>query len=139
MTTPNDHHANPDNAATDPAAAAKQDQVRADHDALQESARRVEASAPANVRDPREAATDTAAAAKQDQTRADHDALQESARRVEASQQTTTDASAAATQDRVKADHDALEESARRVKSSVSADVRNTPVQPSGSEDRDRR
>jgi hypothetical protein len=98
MTTPNDHHVNPDHAATDPAAAAKQDQIRADHAALQESARR-----------------------------------------IDASQQTTTDASAAAKQDQVRADHDALEESARRVKSSVSADVRNTPVQPSGSEDRDRR
>jgi citrate synthase len=79
------HTINPDNAATDPRAAATQEQVHADHDALQESARRVEASVPDNVRDANQAATDSAAAATQDQVKADHDALQESARRVEAS------------------------------------------------------
>lgn len=37
--------------ATDPQAAAQQDRVKADHDALEESARRVKASVPADVRD----------------------------------------------------------------------------------------
>ena len=67
--------------AVDVDAAAVQDQVRADAEALRASARRVEASVPANG----EAATDPDAAAIQDQIRADHDELQESARRVEAS------------------------------------------------------
>jgi hypothetical protein len=95
MTNPNDrtdrdntadvHRANPDHAAVDPKSAAVQDQVKADHDALQESARRVESSVPSNMSDPRNAATDPRAAAIQDQVKADHDALQESARRVDAS------------------------------------------------------
>jgi hypothetical protein len=38
------HHANPDHAATDPRTAAKQEQVKRDHAALEESARRVDAS-----------------------------------------------------------------------------------------------
>jgi hypothetical protein len=85
---PNDrgtHRVNPDNAATDPRAAAQQDQVKADHDALEEQARRVEASIPSDVRDPNRAATDPRDAAQQAQIRADHDRLEESARRVEAS------------------------------------------------------
>jgi len=44
-------HANPDHAATDPRAAAQQDQVKRDHDALEESSRRVESSVPPDVRD----------------------------------------------------------------------------------------
>lgn len=68
-------------AEVDPRAAATQDQVRADHAALEESARRVQSSVPANG----EAATDRDAAAKQDQVKADHDRLEESARRVESS------------------------------------------------------
>lgn len=82
------HRVNPDNAATDPRAAAQQDQVRADHDALQEQARRVEASVPggtSGTADPGRAAMDPDAAAVQDRVRADHDRMQESARRVEAS------------------------------------------------------
>lgn len=71
----------PNNAATDPNAAAQQDQVKADRDALQEQARRVEASVPSSG----EAATDRDAAAAQDRVKADHDRIQESARRVEAS------------------------------------------------------
>jgi hypothetical protein len=67
--------------AVDVEGAAVQDQVKADADALRASARRVDASLPANG----EAATDPAAAAIQDQIREDHDALQEQARRVEAS------------------------------------------------------
>jgi hypothetical protein len=74
-------HANPDNAAVDPKAAAQQDQVRADHDALEESARRVESSVP----DDNRPATDRNAAAIQDQVKRDHDALEESARRIDAS------------------------------------------------------
>ena len=83
MTTPNDQFrtADPDSATTDPRNAAIQEQVRADHDSLKESSRRVEAS----VRDDGGAATDREAAAKQDRVRADHDRLEESARRVEAS------------------------------------------------------
>jgi hypothetical protein len=89
MTTPNDrsrrdddvHRPNPEHAATDSNAAAKQDQVKADHAALEESARRVEASVPSDG----EAATDPRAAAIQDQVRADRDELRESARRVEQS------------------------------------------------------
>lgn len=71
---------NPDNAATDPNAAAQQDRMRADHDALQESARRVDASAPNGG-----AAIDREAADTQDRVHAEHDRMQESARRVEAS------------------------------------------------------
>lgn len=70
--------ANPENAATDPKAAAQQEQTRRDHDAIEESARRVDESV-------RDAATDPRAAAQQDQIRRDHDAMEESARRVEAS------------------------------------------------------
>jgi hypothetical protein len=69
--------------ATDARAAARQEQVKADHAALEESARRVESSVHSTP--VQEAATDPAAAAKQDQMKADHDALQESARRVESS------------------------------------------------------
>jgi hypothetical protein len=73
-------HADPDRAATDPRAAAQQEQVKADHDRLEESARRVDASTASGG-----VATDREAAAKQDRVKADHDALQDSARRVEAS------------------------------------------------------
>jgi hypothetical protein len=93
MTSPNDSDAgrrsgeirpvDPENAATDPRAAAQQDQIKADHEALQQSARRVESSVQGSARDT--AATDPAAAALQDRTKADHDRLQESARRVESS------------------------------------------------------
>ena len=131
MTTPNNSNdrgevrrANPDNAATDPNAAAKQDQVKRDHDALEASARRVDASVPGQ-----QAATDPDAAAKQDQIKRDHDALEASARRVDASVPTATDRNVAAKQDQVKRDHDALEASARRVEASVPPDVRDTPVQ----------
>ncbi len=96
------HRVNPDNAATDPRAAAQQDQVRADHDALQEQARRVEASVPGGTGFT-EGAADPGHAA--------------------------TDPGAAAVQDRVKADHDRMQESARRVEASVPADVRDTPIQ----------
>lgn len=41
----------PENAAQDPQAAARQAQVQRDSDALRESARRVDASTPDNVRD----------------------------------------------------------------------------------------
>ena len=73
--------------ATDARAAARQEQVKADHAALEESARRVESSVGAGLSTTpvHEAATDPAAAAKQDQIKADRDALQESARRVESS------------------------------------------------------
>jgi hypothetical protein len=79
---PNTDNTRPD-VATDARAAARQEQVKADHAALQDSARRVESS----VHDTPvwEAATDPAAAAKQDQIKADRDALQESARRVQSS------------------------------------------------------
>jgi hypothetical protein len=122
--------------SNDPNNAASQDQVKRDHDALEESARRVEASVPSN----QQPATDSRNAAKQDQVRADHDALADSARRVESSaSQPTTDPDAAAKQDRVRADHDRLEESARRVEASVPADVRNTPVQPAQANEDDAR
>ena len=41
----------PENAAQDPQAAARQEQVQRDSDALRESARRVDATTPDNVRD----------------------------------------------------------------------------------------
>ena len=41
----------PENAAQDPQAAARQEQVERDTDAMRESARRVDASTPSNVRD----------------------------------------------------------------------------------------
>lgn len=72
---------NPENAATDPVAAAQQDQVKRDHDALAAQAARVDASVPANG----EAATDPDAAARQDQVKADHDRMAEASRRIEAS------------------------------------------------------
>lgn len=78
-------HADPHDAATDPRAAAKQDQVRRDHDALQESARRVEASVSSSVRDTPVRSSDLVTSAQQEQMREDHDVLQESARRVAAS------------------------------------------------------
>ena len=43
--------ADPNQAATDPSAAARQDQMKRDHDALADSARRVEGSVPDQVRD----------------------------------------------------------------------------------------
>lgn len=101
--------ADPRNAATDPRGAAIQEQVRADHDALEQSQRRVEASVSADVRNTPVQHQDTGA-----------DRGMGTA---------ATDASAAAKQDQVHADHDALQESARRVRASVPADVRNTPVQ----------
>lgn len=86
VTRDGERHADPANAATDPHAAAQQAQVKADHDALEESARRVESSVEGrNATFAGEAATDPAAARKQDQVKADHDALAASARRVESS------------------------------------------------------
>lgn len=128
---------NPDNAATDPNAAAQQDQVKADRNALEEQARRVEASVPGDTRDPRQAATDPDAAAAQDRVKADHDRMQESARRVEASVPADvrdtpvqranpgTDATEDTGQssrnaDAARENADASRESARRVQDSVS-------------------
>lgn len=109
------HRANPHDAAVDAVAAAQQDQVKADHDALQESARRVDASVSEDVRNtPIQAAH-----------RAGSDG--DLGKNVAA-----TDAAAVAKQEQVKADHDALEESARRVEASVTSDVRNRPIQPAG-------
>lgn len=58
MSSPNDRNTgggtrpiDPENAATDPRAAAQQDQIRADHEALQEASRRVQSSVPPDVRD----------------------------------------------------------------------------------------
>lgn len=65
----------------DPHAAAQQDRVKADHDAIQESARRVDAS----VAGTGGVSEDARAAAQQDRVRDDTEALQESARRVDAS------------------------------------------------------
>jgi hypothetical protein len=92
MTTPNDR-SNDVQAATDPTAAAKQDQIKADHDRLAESARRVEASVPAGVRDTpvqpahaTSATEDTAQSLRNvDAARDNADAARESARRVEQS------------------------------------------------------
>ena len=70
----------PNNAVTDRDAAAQQDQVKADRNALEEQARRVEASTPNNG-----PATDPDAAAAQDRVKADHDRLEAQTRRVEAS------------------------------------------------------
>ena len=80
-------HVDPANAATDPRAAAQQEQVKADHAALEESTRRVEASVGNSGADTtrREPATDPQAAEKQEQMKADHDELAASARRVESS------------------------------------------------------
>jgi hypothetical protein len=86
------HQTNPDHAATDPRAAAQQDQVKRDHDKLEESARRVEASVPAGVRDTpvqashfnnnNTATEDTTESQRNvDEARANADAARESARR----------------------------------------------------------
>ena len=123
---------NPDNAATDPNAAAQQNQVKADHDALQESARRVQSSVPSN----QQPATDPDAAATQDRVKADRDRLQESARRVESSVSadvrdtpvqpanlgttaTGDDAQSIRNVDEARRNADAARESARRVEQSV--------------------
>jgi hypothetical protein len=111
----------------------KQDEVKANRDALRDQERRVDASVSADVRNtPVQSGADRANTASQDQVRADHDALADQARRVEASVpangDAATDPNAAATQDRVKADHDRMQESARRVEASVPADVRDTPI-----------
>jgi hypothetical protein len=114
-------HADPERAATDPRAAAQQEQVKRDHDQLEESARRVDAS----VASGGGAATDRDAAAKQDRVKADHDALQESARRVEASVpadvRDTPVQPANFTQgaDEARANADAMRDSARRVEDSL--------------------
>lgn len=113
---------NPERAATDPRAAATQEQTKANHDRLQESARRVDASVPASVRNTPIQHSDTSTRATTG-NRGD-DVQRSNAPQVE------TDPRAAAKLDRVKADDDALEKSAQRVKASVPADVRNTPVQP---------
>ncbi len=129
--------ADPNNAATDANLAARQDQVKANRDALEEQGRRVDASVSADVRDtPVQGMgdTDRTNADRQDQIKADRDALQEQARRVDASipanGEAATDPDAAASQDQVKADHDRMEEASRRIQASVPADVRDTPVQP---------
>jgi hypothetical protein len=130
------HHHDPDNAATDPRAAAQQEQVKADKNALEEQARRVEASVPNDTRDPGAAATDPDAAAAQDRVKADHDRMQDHARRVEASVPAdvrdtpiqASDAAGNATEDtsesrrKVDAAHanaEAARESAQRVQDSV--------------------
>jgi hypothetical protein len=70
--------------SVDPNAAAKQDQVKRDHDALEASARRVESSVPSQVRDtPVQpmSATDTGDGAEEAHENAN--AARESARRVQ--------------------------------------------------------
>ena len=114
----------PNNAAVDPKAAARQDQVKADHDALQESARRVNSSVSSDVRETpvqpigRDAGGSSGSAGRVDPDRA------------------ATDPQAAATQDQIREDHDRLEESARRVDASVPASVRNTPIRHTEPADR---
>lgn len=87
-----EHHVNPDHAATDPRAAAQQEQVKADKSALEDQSRRVEASVPAGVRDtpvqPSNAAgqatEDTAQSVRNtDLAHINAEASRESARRVQ--------------------------------------------------------
>jgi hypothetical protein len=118
---------NPEHAETDPRNAAQQDQMRADHDALQQSARRVEQSVSADVRDTPVRQTNDDAAGR---GAGSSGSASDGGELLANAPQTSTDPHNAAQQDRVHADHDALQESARRVEQSVSADVRNTPVQP---------
>jgi hypothetical protein len=123
---------NPDNAATDPNAAAQQEQVKADHDALQAQAARVEASVPRN----NQPATDPDAAATQDRVKADHDRMQAQSARIEASVpadvrdtpieranlgNTASEDTAQSTRnvDAARDNADAARESARRVQDSV--------------------
>jgi hypothetical protein len=75
-----ENRADPNRAATDPRAAEQQRQLKADHDAIEASARRVAASG-----GDAGTTTDPEAAAQQDRIKADHDALEESARRVRGS------------------------------------------------------
>ena len=104
--------ANPNNAATDPRAAAQQDEVKRNHDALEAQKERVDASVPHGGR---EAATDPDAARTQDQVRRDHDRLADSARRVESSvAQTTEDPEARRKTDEAHANAEAARESTRR-------------------------
>ena len=70
--------ADPNKAATDPRAAAKQEQVKRDTEALRDSARR-------NENTSEQAETDPRAAELQERVHRDHDRLEESARRVESS------------------------------------------------------
>ena len=104
--------ADPRRAATDPRAAAQQEKVKEDHDALEESARRVESSISAGA--------EGSFARESNAGNERHHADPENA---------AVDPAALQTQNRTKADHDALQESARRVNASVSAEVRDTPVQ----------
>lgn len=125
------HQADPAHAATDPRAAAQQEQVKADHDALEESARRVESSAGGSNARVGDAATDPAAARKQEQVKADHEALAASARRVEASvspevrdrpiEHTDLNAAGRSTgdADEARRNADIARDSARRVEASV--------------------
>lgn len=141
MTSPNDssgggsnsgntgdvRQTDPRNAAIDPNAAAQQSQVKADHDALEASARRVESSVPADVRDTPIQRSD-ASAGTVSGSGASSGGSTGDVRRADPGQ-AAVDPVDAARQDQVRADHDALQESARRVEASVSSDVRNTPVQ----------
>lgn len=94
-------HADPDKAATDSRAAAQQEQVKEDHDALQGFARRVESSVPADVRetpiqhtDLNAGAGDTQNSNGADAARRNADIARDSARRVEDSvSDTETDTS----------------------------------------------
>lgn len=122
-----------EHAAVDPAAAAKQDQVRADHRALEESARRVESSVSSEVRNTPIQQADPGSAARESHGSSGG----RGEVRIAAPEHAVTDPVGAAVQNQVRTDHDALEESARRVESSVTADVRNTPIQHANDAGRD--
>ena len=127
------HHADPNHAAVDPAAAATQDQVKADHDALEASAQRVESTVSADVRDTPVHRSDAASAGGNATTTGTTGTTSTTGTggdvRHANPDLATVDRDAAAKQDRVKADHDVLQESARRVEASVPESVRETPVQ----------
>ena len=128
MTTPNDrddvHRTNPDHAATDPRAAAQQDQVKRDHDLLEESARRVESSVSSDVRDTPVQPANRGA----DEARENADAARDSARRVESSVSSETRDTpvqpANRGADEARENADAARDSARRVDESVNRDRR---------------
>ena len=86
--------ANTERPAVDREAARRQDEVKANHDALEAQARRVESSVSADVRSTpigEMNRSDFEAAANQSRVHADHDAMEASARRVSASVSTSSE------------------------------------------------
>jgi hypothetical protein len=117
---------NPDNAATDPRAAAQQRQIKKDHDVLVASAKRTAATASGDQRgasarrsNRNGAATDPRGAAIQKQVKRDRDSLAATARRIDSTAAVVEDPEAARKSDRAHKNAEAARKSARRVQRST--------------------